>query len=503
MASDTALAPGERPALAAPHQRPWRHISRASIVLAVILTCQLMVVLDATIVNVALPQMQRALHFSSASLSWVLNAYTLTFGGLLLLGARAGDLLGRRRTFVAGIAVFAFASLLGGFAPSSGLLLAARALQGVGAALAAPSSLALLTTMFTDPRERVRALGLFTAVSVGGGALGLIMGGTLTQWASWRWVMFVNVPIGIAVILVGRWVLPETERRRGRFDLPGAVFSTLGMAALVYGFVRAAADGWSDSFTIASFVAGVVLLTAFVLTELRAEQPITPLRLFNDRSRSIANAARGLQFAGMFGLFFFLTQFLQDVLGYSSLKTGFAFLPLPVTVFVVSQVTSRVLVHRVHGKVLMLGGIALGCVGFVLASRLDPGSSYALVVGSLLLFAVGNGLSFVPMTQAALEGVPAHDAGAASGLVNVTQQLGGTLGVAILVTVFGHYSRHAGQLVGATSLEQARHVFTVGASHAFAAAALFLVGALVLVAGGVRAPRTAAATSPAGAGLED
>jgi len=281
------------------------------------------------------------------------------------------------------------------------------------------------------------------------------------------------------------------------------VFSTLGMAALVYGFVRAAADGWSDSFTIASFVAGVVLLTAFVLTELRAEQPITPLRLFNDRSRSIANAARGLQFAGMFGLFFFLTQFLQDVLGYSSLKTGFAFLPLPVTVFVVSQVTSRVLVHRVHGKILMLGGIALGCMGFALASRLDSGSSYALVVGSLLLFAVGNGLSFVPMTQAALEGVPAHDAGAASGLVNVTQQLGGTLGVAILVTVFGHYSRHAGQLVGATSLEQARHVFTVGASHAFATAALFLVGALFLVAAGVRAPRTTAATSPAGAGLED
>ena len=221
------------------------------------------------------------------------------------------------------------------------------------------------------------------------------------------------------------------------------MFSTLGMAGLVYGFVRAASDGWTDALTLSSFVGGAVLLTAFVLTELRAEQPITPLRLFNDRSRTIANVARGLLFGGMFGLFFFLTQFLQDVLGYNALTTGFAFLPLPVTVFLVSQLTSRVLIHRVHAKVLMVGGVALGITGFALASGLDPSSSYGHVLASLLLFAVGNGLSFVPLTQAALEGVPAKDAGAASGLVNVTQQLGGTLGVAILVTVFGHFSRHA------------------------------------------------------------
>jgi EmrB/QacA subfamily drug resistance transporter len=488
MSSDTTLVPELRDAN--PSTRPSRRISHASLVLGVILTCQLMVVLDATIVNVALPQMQQALRFSGASLSWVLNAYTLTFGGLLLLGARAGDLLGRRRTFLAGIGVFILASLLGGFAPSGGLLLAARALQGVGAALAAPSSLALLTTMFSEPRERIRALGLFTAVSVGGGALGLIMGGILTEWASWRWVMFVNVPIGLAVIIVGVGVLPETARHRGTFDLPGAVFSTLGMGALVYGFVRAAADGWSDELTLSSFVTGAVLLAAFVLTELRAEQPITPLRLFNDRSRTIANVARGLLFGGMFGLFFFLTQFLQDVLGYSALTTGFAFLPLPVTVFVVSQLTSRVLVHRVHAKALMLVGVTLGITGFALASGLDPGSSYLHVLASLLLFAVGNGLSFVPLTQAALEGVPAKDAGAASGLVNVTQQLGGTLGVAILVTVFGHYSRQAVIPVGGSAQAQAQHVFTAGASHAFMAAALFLVAALVLVASSVRAPRS-------------
>jgi EmrB/QacA subfamily drug resistance transporter len=496
MSTDTALVP-EVLRTSAPTRRP-RRPSHASLVLGVILTCQLMVVLDATIVNVALPQMQSALGFSGASLSWVLNAYTLTFGGLLLLGARAGDLLGRRRTFVAGIGIFILASLLGGFAPSGALLLAARALQGVGAALAAPSSLALLTTMFSEPRERVRALGLFTAVSVGGGALGLIMGGLLTEWASWRWVMFVNVPIGLAVIVVGLAVLPETARHRGTFDLPGAVFSTLGMAGLVYGFVRAASDGWTDALTLSSFVGGAVLLTAFVLTELRAEQPITPLRLFNDRSRTIANVARGLLFGGMFGLFFFLTQFLQDVLGYNALTTGFAFLPLPVTVFLVSQLTSRVLIHRVHAKVLMVGGVALGVTGFALASGLDPTSSYGHVLASLLLFAVGNGLSFVPLTQAALEGVPAKDAGAASGLVNVTQQLGGTLGVAILVTVFGHFSRHASTLLGGSAAAQAQHAFTVGASHAFMAAALFLVAALVLVAAGVRAPGTGSAPVAAG-----
>ena len=266
--------------------------------------------------------------------------------------------------------------------------------------------------------------------------------------------------------------------------------STLGMAGLVYGFVRAASDGWTDALTLASFVGGAVLLTAFVLTELRAEQPITPLRLFDDRSRTIANVARGLLFAGMFGLFFFLTQFLQDVLGYSALKTGFAFLPLPVTVFLVSQLTSRVLIHRVHAKVLMVGGVALGITGFALASGLDPSSSYGHVLASLLLFAVGNGLSFVPLTQAALEGVPAKDAGAASGLVNVTQQLGGTLGVAILVTVFGHFSRQASPSLGESAAAQAQHVFTVGASHAFMAAALFLAAALALVAAGVRAPGT-------------
>jgi EmrB/QacA subfamily drug resistance transporter len=440
-----------------------------------------MVVLDATIVNVALPDMRVALHFSATNLSWVPNAYTLTFGGLLLLGARAGDLLGRRRVFVAGIFLFAAASLLGGLATSAGWLLAARTLQGAGGALAAPSSLALLTTMFPEGAQRLRALGLFAAVSVGGGAIGLVAGGMLTEWASWRWVMFVNVPIGIVVLIAGRIALPETARQHGRFDTLGAITSTLGMASLVYGFVRAASDGWTDTLTLGAFVAGVLLLALFVRTELRAEEPITPLRLLANRSRTGANVARGLLFAGMFGLFFFMSQLLQGPLGYSSLATGFAFLPLPVTVFAVSRLASRVLVRKIDGKILMLVGIGLAGAGFVLATQLTETSPYVAILGSLLLFAVGNGLSFVSLTSAALAGVPSGDAGAASGLINVTQQLGGTLGVAVLVTVFGAATRNA---TGSPA-----EVFVHGADHAFAASVGFLIAAFLLVAGFVRSPR--------------
>jgi EmrB/QacA subfamily drug resistance transporter len=472
-----------------------RRITRASVVLAVILSCQLMVVLDSTIVNVALPDMKTALHFSDAELSWVLNAYTLTFGGLLLLGARAGDLLGRRSTFLVGIAVFTLASLIGGFATTSWFLLAARALQGVGGALAAPSSLALLATMFPEGRERIRAIALFTVVSIGGGAIGLIAGGMLTEWTSWRWVLFVNVPIGIVVYAIGRQVLPETARHTGRFDLAGAFTSTFGMGALVFGLVRAATDGWSDSVSLASFVIGVLLLAAFLGVELRAEEPITPLRLLANASRSGANVARGLLFAGMFGMFFFLTQFLQDVLGYSPLQTGFAFLPIPLTVLTTSQFASRVLVHRVNGKLLMLLGVGLSALGLLVASRLSADSTYLTVLACLLLFGMGNGLSFLTLTSAALAGVAPGDAGAASGLVNVTQQLGGTLGVAALVTVFGTASKHAAahQAAGLNPLAAADQVFVYAVDRAFTAASVFLLGAIVLVAVAVRAPRPGAA----------
>jgi predicted MFS family arabinose efflux permease len=297
------------------------------------------------------------------------------------------------------------------------------------------------------------------------------------------------VPIGIALVVLGLLVLPETQRHRGRFDLVGALLSTLGMSALVYGFVRAASAGWSNLFTVGSFIAGVVLLAAFARTELRAEKPITPLSLLFDRSCTGAVVARGLLFAGLFGLFFFLTQFLQDVLHYSPLQTGFAFLPLPLTVFAMSQLTSRVLVHKVDGKALMVAGITLAGAGFLLLSRLTPASPYLTVLEALLLVAIGNGLSVVPLTSAAIDRVAPADAGAASGLVNVTQQLGGTLGVAILVTVFGAASTGATRLVSADPASQAAHLFTVGATHAFLAASLFLLSALAVVAVAVRAPK--------------
>jgi EmrB/QacA subfamily drug resistance transporter len=460
----------------------------ANLVLALILTCQLMVVLDATIVNIALHDIKDALGFSSAGLSWVVNAYTLTFGGLLLLGARAGDILGRRRVFLTGIALFTLASFAGGFAANPTELLAARAIQGVGGALASPSALALLMTMFPEARERTRAIGLYTAVSIGGSAVGLIAGGMLSEWASWRWVLFVNVPIGLVVLALALPTLTETPRQRGRFDLTGAITSTLGMGALVYGFVNAASDGWSDVRTIGSFAVGVVLLAAFVLTELRAESPITPLRLFADRNRSSSYVARLLLVAGMMGMFFFLTQFLRGVLGYSDLVTGFAFVPLTAIVFTASQLSARVLVERIGAHRLMIVGISFSTLGMLWLTQLGEHSGYASLVGPLLVFGLGNGLAFVPLTTAALDGVEPKDAGAASGLVNVMQQVGGSLGLAVLVTVFGSASKSAAKDLpaGLSPAEAARHVFVTAADRSFWTATIFLVGTLLLVTFAIR-----------------
>ena len=387
----------------------WRR--HPSIVLGVILTAQLMVVLDATIVNVALPHIQRSLGFSNSSLSWVLNAYVLTFGGLLLLGARSGDLLGRRRTFLAGIALFSLSSLAGGLATASWMLLVARALQGVGGAFAAPAGLALLTTIFSDGAARVKAIGLFTTVSAAGGAIGLVAGGLLTQWASWRWVMFVNVPIGLAVLLVGGAVLVETPRRHGRFDLAGAVTSTVGMTAVVLGLVEAGTAGWDAIATLGPLVAGLVLLGVFVRIETTATEPILPLRILANRTRASANVARGFGYAGMYGIIFFLTQFLQDIQGHSPLVTGLAFLPTPTMVFLSSQLTSRVLVNRLPAKALMVIGTALSALGLLLATQLDTGASYPQVLASLVLIGTGMGVSFVSLTSAGLAGVAPSDAG--------------------------------------------------------------------------------------------
>jgi len=460
----------------------------AGLVLALILTSQLMVVLDATIVNIALHDIRSALGFSAAGLSWVVNAYTLTFGGLLLLGARAGDILGRRRVFLVGIGLFTLASLVGGFAQNPGELLAARAVQGIGGALASPSALALLMTMFAQGRERTRAIGLYTAVSIGGAAVGLIAGGMLTEWASWRWVLFVNVPIGVALLVLGRTALPETPRNPGRFDLAGALTSTIGMTALVYGFVHAASDGWSDTATVASFAIGLVLLAAFVVTEMRAESPITPLRLFASRNRSSAYIARLLLVAGMMGMFFFLTLFLRGVLGYSDLRTGFAFLPLTAMVFTASQLSARYLVDRFGDHRIMIIGITFSTLGMLALTQLSESSSYLDLAGALVVFGLGNGLAFVPLTTAALDGVEPQDAGAASGLVNVMQQVGGSLGLAVLVTVFGTASQHAqADLAPGTSpAVAARHVFVQAADTSFWTATAFLAATWLLVAFAIR-----------------
>ena len=472
-------------------------LSTPSVFLFVILTSQLMVVLDGTIVNVALPHIQHGLHFSGSGLSWVLNAYLLTFGGLLLLGARSGDLLGRRRTFLAGIALFSVSSLAGGFATAGWMLLAARALQGVGAALVAPSSLALLTTVFSEGPKRVRAIGLFTTVSAAGGAIGLVAGGVLTELASWRWVMFVNVPIGVAVWLVGRIALNETEGRHGHFDVAGAFTSTFGMVGIVLGLVEAGSNGWTSPMTLGALVVGAFLLAVFIRVERRAEEPILPLRLLVDGTRTAANVSRGLVYAGMYGTFFFLGQFLQDVGGYSPLRAGIAFLPIPVSVFVSSQLVSKVLVSRVRPKVLMLSGIAMTVVSLLLLTQAHAGVSYQRILVSLVLLGLGSGTALVSLTTASLSGVEPGDAGAASGLVNVTQQVGAALGLAVLVTVLGAVAGHSqlGRGIGASPS------LIHGLDVTFGVGALFGLVALVMVARLVRS-RVAGATADAGAATE-
>jgi EmrB/QacA subfamily drug resistance transporter len=483
------------------HTERWRR--SPSVVLALILTAQLMVVLDATIVNVALPHMQRSLGFSSSSLSWVLNAYVLTFGGLLLLGARSGDLLGRRRTFLAGITLFSLSSLAGGLATHSWMLLTARALQGVGAALAAPAALALLTTIFAEGPERVRAIGLFTTVSAAGGATGLVAGGLLVEFASWRWVMYVNVPIGLAVVLVGRLVLAETERRHGRFDVAGALASTTGMTGVVLGLVEAGSSGWSSPLTVASLLAGVVLLGLFVRIESVAAEPILPLRLLASPVRSGANLARGLGYAGMYGMVFFLSQFLQDVQRHSALVTGLEFLPTPIAVFLASQLTRRVLVRSMPARAIMIMGSVLAAAGLALFTQLHADTPYSTLLVGLILIGSGMGTSFVSLTTAALHQVAPGDAGAASGLINVMQQLGAALGLAVLVTVFDSATSVGRAASGLSPAAPVVHALdlTFAAGVAFALAALAMV--VFVVRPPARSPQLEGAAPAHGGPAED
>lgn len=422
-----------------------RRGGRPGVALSVIAACQLMVVLDSTIVNIALPHIQGTLGFSTTGLSWVLNAYTLAFGGLLLLGGRAGDILGRRRVFVFGILLFTFASLLGGFAQEPWQLLAARSLQGAGGAIASPTSLALITSTFPEGPERNRAFGVFAAVSAGGGAVGLLAGGMLTEWLGWRWVFFVNVPIGLLIAFLSPAFINESQRHPGRLDIAGAIFSTAGMASLVYGFIRAADQGWRDALTLGAFGAAVVLLSAFVLNERRAREPITPLRMFADRNRSGTYVIMLSLAAAMFGMFFFMVLFVQNVLDYTPIAAGLAFLPVTAAIVAGAGLSTRLL--PVFGpKPFLVAGTVLTGAGMGWLTAIGPGRGYVDgVLGPMLLFGLGMGLNFVTLTLTAVSGVAQHEAGAASGLLNATQQVGGALGLSILVTVFGSASRDAAQ----------------------------------------------------------
>ncbi|WP_274563098.1 MFS transporter [Streptomyces spiramyceticus] len=428
--------------LAAPHNPgAARRQGRPGIALTVIAALQLMVVLDTTIVNIALPHIQTALSFSTTDLSWVINAYTLTFGGLLLLGGRAGDILGRRRVFVFGVLLFTFASLLCGIAQEPWQILAARALQGVGGAIASPTALALITTTFREGPERNRAFGIFAAVSASGAAIGLLAGGMLTEWLDWRWVFYVNLPIGILIAVLSPVFINESERHPGRFDLTGALTSTVGMASLVYGFIRAADDGWRDGLTLGAFGLALVLLVAFVFNERRAPDPITPLRMFADRNRSGTYAIMMSLAAAMFGMFFFIVLFVQNVLGYSPISSGLAFLPVTVMIVTAAGLSSRLLPVLGPKPFLVSGAVFTGA-GMAWLTAIDPDSSYlGGVLGPMLLFGFGMGLVFVTATLTAVSGVAQHESGAASSLLNATQMVGGSLGLSILMTVFGTASR--------------------------------------------------------------
>jgi EmrB/QacA subfamily drug resistance transporter len=404
--------------------------------LAVIAIAQLMIVLDASVVTIALPSAQRALHISVANRQWALTAYTLAFGGLLLIGGRIADFMGRKRMFIISLIGFAGASALGGLAQSGGMLFGARALQGAFAAVMAPASLSLLTVTFTEPRERARAFGVYGAIAGGGAAIGLVLGGLLTEYASWRWTLLINVPIAfIAAFFASSQVRESRSDGQRSYDIPGAVTVTTGLLALVYGFTRAETDGWASPITLSLLSVGIVLLVAFVLIERRVAIPLLPLRVVLDRNRGGSFLASLLVGIALFGTFLFLTFYMQSVLGYSALKTGFAFLPFSGGIIFSATLASSLL-PRLGPRVLMSFGLLLGAIGLAWFTQIGVHTSYVThVLPAELVVSIGLGFAFVPFSSTALIGVAPHDAGVASALVNATQQVGGSLGTALLNTV--------------------------------------------------------------------
>ncbi|HWF79091.1 MAG TPA: MFS transporter [Streptosporangiaceae bacterium] len=504
-----------------------RHLGLALVVIA---TAQLMVVLDAAIVNVALPHIQHALGFSGSGLEWVVTAYAVTFGGLLLLGGRSGDLLGRKRIFIAGLLLFSAASLFGGFATSEAWLLAARAVQGVGGAMIAPTALALITTTFPQGTQRNRAFGVYAAMSGGGAAVGLVAGGLLTTYLSWRWVLFVNVPIGLVTAILARYVINESEKRAGRFDLPGAITVTGGVAALVYGLSNASTDQsgvshWSDPKVVISLIAAAALLASFALIEIRSKHALLPLRVLADRSRTGAYLVMLCLATAMFGIFFFLTIFVQEVLGYSALRSGLAFLPFAVMVVVMAGFVSR-LVARTGPRPLMIAGSAIAAGGMYWFSHITDHTQYLSgLLGPMLVTSAGLGMLFVPISLVALTRVRAEDSGVASSLLNTGQQVGGAIGLAALGTVtwtvVSNSIKHQVATAAAAAARAGAHLPVVkggklptaildqalatGISRGFLVAAGIAICALVLVVGTIRISRDdiAAVPMPGSVPVED
>jgi EmrB/QacA subfamily drug resistance transporter len=454
------------------------------LVLVIACMAQFMVVLDATVVNVALPSIQHGLHFSAANLQWVVNAYTLVFGGFLLLGGRAADLLGRKRLFVAGVILFSAASLLNGLAQSSGWLVVGRGLQGLGGALVSPAALAIITTTFTDRAERTKALSIWSAIAAGGGAFGLLMGGVLTDIASWRWVFFVNVPVGIITIALAlRYVAESRVRTLQRsFDVAGAVTVTSGLVVLVYAIVKAQEFGWGSARTVVLGAVAAALLGAFLLIERRSAAPLMRLSIFRVRTIAVSNTVLLLAASGMFGMFFFASLYVQEILGYSPLKAGLAFLPVTLGIAIGAGLAQQ-LIRRVGVRNISVIGLLLAAAGMLYLTQLPVNGSYVsdLLVG-LVPMSIGIGLVFVPITLLATGGVSAEDSGLASGLFNTSQQVGGSLGLAILSTLAASQTSKllTDHTVGAFAARVS------GYHVAFLAAAIMLAAGAAIMAFGLR-----------------
>jgi EmrB/QacA subfamily drug resistance transporter len=453
------------------------------LVLVLVCIAQFMVVLDATIVNVALPSIQKGLHFSPTSLQWIVNGYTLMFGGFLLLGGRASDLLGRQRLFIAGVIVFTCASLVNGVASSANVLIAGRALQGLGGALVSPAALSIVTTTFAEGRERTKALGVWSAIAAGGAAAGLVIGGFLTEYLTWRWVFFVNLPIGVAAALLSLRYVPNSraEERPETYDAAGAVTVTGGLLVLVYAIVKAQTYGWGSAKTLGLFLLAVILLAAFVAVERRSRAPLIRLGIFRMRSLSGSNAAMLLVASGLFAMFYFASLYQQQILGYGPLKAGLAFVPFTLGI-IVGAGASQALISRIGIRAVTYIGITMGTAGLLYFARLPTHGTYLMdLLPTIVVVSIGMGMTFVPCTLLATTNVQAEDAGLASGLFNTSQQVGGALGLAVLSTLATARTTH---LLHHQTASVALHPaeFTSGFHVAFAVGAAMVAAAALVLA---------------------